>query len=386
MNSDRYTSASVSYPVGLEPADEGPAAELENPLEAKIEQHGSSKKLDSKLLQTLIVMGFGGALLARYYAFIGHIPEIEWKESLTYISVLVLGGAGLLALYGLLLFLPGVIWSEVLVCERELQGLLCFKNQRSRREPCPVGISKAIGLPFLLFLLIAHVPMFWGGEAGSVFAAGLIGLVPALVILRHYLHKELKHIYPLRSRRSLLTRYLSFFSLSALVSLASMVVIYQLLSPHQQAGAADQEITRRVMMPGACLLISVLANVLVALQFRLWRTRAAVTGIVAAFLLFLAGESIPIGEQTLSARILAQFGLGPGSEHIAEYTLFPDHDGAMLAASLQLGSGDSRDGAIAHVHILSALGKTYYLEVGNRRVVFPKEMVRAWETPVPPAD
>src|SRR6266851_4551889 len=101
---------------------------------------------------------------------------------------------------------------------------------------------------FFLFLLIAHVPMFWGGEAGSVLGAGLIGLVPALGILWYYLHKELKHLHPPRSRRSLLTRYLSYFSLSALVSLASMVVIYRLLSPHGRADAVDQETSRRIVM------------------------------------------------------------------------------------------------------------------------------------------
>jgi len=335
-------------------------------------------KIDSKFLQTVVLLGFGGALLARYYAFIGYIPEIEWKESLTYLSVLALSGTGLLALYGLLLFLPGVIWSELLVCEGELQGLMCFKNTQGKPELCPIGVAKAMGIPFAVFLIIAHMPMAWGSGVATVLVAGLVGLIPALIILRGYLNRELKQ-QATKQRRSLLTRYLSFFGLSALVSLVAMVVLYKLLADPSRSGPSPARYdARELAMLAACSLISLVANLAVALQYRQWRTRAVVTGIVAAFLLFLAGESIPRGDRTLSARIIAQFGVGDQSEH----TLFLNPEGIQLATAL--GLLEAKSASISKVQILSGLGRSYYLQIGARRIVFPKDKVLAWETtPVP---
>lgn len=342
------------------------------------------KKIDSKFVQVIVLLGFGGALLARYYAFIGYIPEIEWKESLTYLSVLALSGMGLLTLYGLLLFLPGFIWSELLVCDRELQGLMCFEDSQGWRQPCPVGVTKSLGKSFAIFLIIAHIPMIWGGKVGTVLIAGLVGLIPALYILSLYLGKELKG-RPEKERHSLLARYLLFFSLSALVSLVAMVVIYQLLNGDLTSSARYD--TRAMAMLAVCSLISVVANLAVALQYRQWRTRAVVTGIIAAFLLFIAGESIPGGERILSARIMAQFGVGDKSEH----TLFPNAEGIKLATRLGLlpaptigtNAASIENASIPKIQILSGLGRSYYLEYESRRIVFPKDMVLAWE--IPPA-
>ena len=236
------------------------------------------KKIDSKFVQVIVLLGFGGALLARYYAFIGYIPEIEWKESLTYLSVLALSGMGLLTLYGLLLFLPGFIWSELLVCDRELQGLMCFEDSQGWRQPCPVGVTNH-SESHLRFLDNRSHPNDMGRQGGILLIAGLVGLIPALYILSHDLGKELKGRR--KGRPGFVGAILLFFKLSALVSLVAMVVIYQLLNGDLTSSARYD--TRAMAMLAVCSLISVVANLAVALQYRQWRTRAVVTGISSAF-------------------------------------------------------------------------------------------------------
>jgi hypothetical protein len=336
-----------------------------------------AQNLDAKSLQTigLVALGFGGALLARYYAYIGFLPEIEWKEALTYLSVLSLSGAGLLAIYALLLFLPGVIWSEVLVNEVELEKLMSFERPScsGRREPCPIGVTKAIGIPFGFFFLVAHVPILWGGEEIDVFKYGIVGLIPALGLLGLFLRRELKGHRAPKPLWSLLARYLSFFALSALLSLSSLLLIYHLLKIEMDA----YPVLKMVLV---CSLTVVVANLAVALQYRQWPTRAVTTAIVSAFILFVAGEAIPPPNQTLTIRIAALFGIGDSSEH----TLLANKNGAELVAKL-VGADSKAEAQIPHVKILSSLGRSYYLQIGNRKVVFPKDMVLAWVTTDPGA-
>lgn len=348
-------------------------------------------RVDGKWVQTvaLLGLGFGGALLARYYALIGFLPDIDWRESLTFLSVVSLSGACLVALYGLLLFLPGVIWSVVLIADPALQDLMCFEAPPAPREPCPVGVSKALGVPFAIFFLIAHVPMLWGGRPLQVLVAGILGLVPALAWLGFVLFNELASRPELchNGRRpqplsSLLTRHLAFFAFSGLVSLSSLLALYRLLSPGSFSTSLSHEAGIRMKgMLVTCSLLSVVANVAVALLFRPPRVRAVIAGVVAAFLLFLAGETIPEGRYTLSARIAAQFGVGDETEH----TLVLNDEGVELAASLGLHPEDTDSGvSVEHVHVLSGLGRSYFLEIDGRRIAFPKSMVLAWTTPTNP--
>lgn len=347
-------------------------------------------RLDGKWVQTvaLLGLGFGGALLARYYALIGFLPDIDWRESLTFLSVVALSGAWLVALYGLLLFLPGVIWSVVLVADPALRNLMCFETSPQRHEPCPVGVSKALGAPFALFFLIAHLPMAWGARPLRVLEAGILGLAPALVWLGFVLLKELVPQRELwggwwryKPLSSFLARHLAFFAFSGLISLSSLLALYRLLSPESFSTPGHGVNIRMIGLLATCSLLSAVANVAVALLFRQSRVRAVVTGVVAAFLLFLAAETIPEGRYTLSARIAAQFGIGDEIDH----TLVLNNEGAELAASLGLNPNDADSGAsVEHVHVLSRLGRSYLLEIDRRRIVFPRSMVLASTTPTNP--
>ena len=140
------------------------------------------------LLIWLVLIAFGGGLLAMYYATVGYFPDIKWDESLTYLAVLsILGGCIALA-YTLLLFLPGVIWSEFLIFDKELRHSLCFIGNDGH-EPCTFSILRRLGVPFAIFMISTHFFIVFG-EAPFLIGSAVV-LVGILVFLWLRFHKDL---------------------------------------------------------------------------------------------------------------------------------------------------------------------------------------------------
>src|SRR5579863_5757913 len=105
----------------------------------------------------LILLAFGGGCLAWYYRSISYFPKIAWQESLSYLAVLSIIGGGLVVAFGLLAFLPGVVWSEVLLSDCKLGPSLRYTRADGEVEPCILRISRVIGMPFAIFILLLHI-------------------------------------------------------------------------------------------------------------------------------------------------------------------------------------------------------------------------------------
>jgi hypothetical protein len=318
-----------------------------------------------------VFLAFGGAMLVLHYARVGYLPEIRWENSLSYLFALSLIGGGLTLLYGLLLFFPGVIWSEFLVFDAHLRSRLCYHTSDGL-EPCLLHIARDIAVPFAIFMTSAH----WAITAKDpVQLAAIVaeGLALASIYLWWRLRK-LSHPDPEvggvngvqgPTSSALLVKYLLAFISSAGISLVSVVVISYVEDPQDH-----------VPLLALCTIVVILANLLVAMQFRSRRMRAIVTSFLAAAVLLAAGEVMQQGaEHRMSARILSQFGIDTADP----VTVVIDARGSEVVKRLGIAAqSDASGGRIEQVHILSRLGAEYFLRVGNRSFTLPKEMVVSW--------
>jgi hypothetical protein len=318
-----------------------------------------------------VFLAFGGALLVLHYARVGYLPEIRWENSLSYLFALSLIGGGLTLLYGLLLFFPGVIWSEFLVFDAHLRSRLCYRTSDGL-EPCLLHIARDIAVPFAIFMTSAH----WAITAKApVQIATTVseGLALASIYLwwrlRKLSHPDPEVVgvngVPPATSPALLVKYLLAFISSAGISLVSVVVISYVEDPHDH-----------VPLLVLCTIVVIIANLLVAMQFRSRRMRAIVTSFLAAAVLLAAGEIMQQRpEQRMSARVLSQFGVDTPDP----VTVVVDARGSEVMKRLGIPvQNDASGGCLEEVHILSRLGAEYFLRVGDRSFTLPKEMVVSW--------
>jgi hypothetical protein len=349
---------------------------------------------------------FGGGCLALYYARIGYIPEIHWDEALTELFVLSLIGGCVVALFGLLAFLPGAIWSEALIWDPTLQQHLCYVRDDCRREPCPATVWRRLGYPFAVFVIFVHIG-FWLGfwplvmlsGAGIVFAFRLYlrglcadGYGPAEVrwwswpwFLTAWCSppggrtpgsRMANPLHPHASKppHSRLTKYLFWFLISLALGCASLLLEPVLL------GWRSSGLLLSVVI---CPLVIIVANLAVAMLFKLHLPAAILTGVVAAFLLLVAGEAIDRRDSLLH-RTLGAFGVGEDSEVVlvakADARQILDGQGIPYE-NVTAPGGAVR---VTHVSMLSRLGINYFLRYGGRQFLLPKDKVWSWSAGASP--
>jgi hypothetical protein len=339
-------------------------------------------KANATLMVWIVFLALGGGLLTLHYSRVGYLPEIRWDESLSFLFAMSLIGGGLALLYGLLLFFPGVIWSEFMIFDPHLRPLLCYQT-KDGVEPCLLHIAKYIGWPFAIFVAIAHgVWMVFNQPVVRAVGIGA-GLILALVYFWWNLRQNLSSApntedktVPPPTHRALLTKHLGAFGVSASISLASLVWISHLEDPAPNSSPPPTA-PGWLLLPVICTLVVVLANLLVAVQYRGRRMRALVTSILAAAILLVAGEYLPErSAERVSSRILARFGIG-GDNLV---TLFIDARGSQSVQHLSLPGQPYVGGLrIDNVQILSRLGSEYFFRVGNCSFTLPKSMVISWQ-------
>ena len=85
------------------------------------------------LLIWIIFLGFGGGVLALYYADINYLPEIAWDASLTFLGVISIIGGTIVVILSLLLFFPGFIWCRFFICDKRLAKLFYMQDEGVRQ-------------------------------------------------------------------------------------------------------------------------------------------------------------------------------------------------------------------------------------------------------------
>ena len=320
----------------------------------------------------LVSLGFGGALLVLYYTQIHYFPELEWKESLTYLAALSLLGGTVAVLYGLLLFFPGLIWSEFLIHDSELEDKLCYKAG-DHLEACYRGVGLHMALPFLIFMGIMHFAAL-AKDPWQIATAVVSLLAPISVLLawrfqthidkKEKEHRRVAHASP----GSLLLKYVGLFNVSALISLASLLFLYAIVDP-------SEESWRMFLI---CTVVVVVTNLLVAVQYRRRAGRAVVTAILATLVLLACGEIFSGRQTALSSRLMAGFGFGGD-----RVTLIAKEEAIGILKGHDVPF-QVRPGVVAvrNARILSRLGKEYFVEIRHRRVAIPRDLVLSWSAPV----
>jgi hypothetical protein len=343
---------------------------------------------NAALVAWMVFLGFGGAILALYYYHIGYFPELEWKESFSYLIAMSILGGGIVAIYGLLLYFPGLIWSEFLIFDSELVTSLCYRNSGENNEPCFWSIVTQLLIPFAALMVLAHLAIF-ANDPYLVWTSTIVGLAGLTLYSYQEFFRELrkKKFETKATLRSLLVKYVLSADIAAIASVMSLLILRRIVDPE----------SRSVKMFIICTAGVVVSNLLVAVQFRNRPTRALLTGIVAAITLLICGEFFAGTGVTQSERIMKSFGLGDRSRKVALFVtgeVRPDQFKDMKEASV----GNENDGKIDlsvengttiknkvekidQLVILSRLGAEYLVENEDRqRFVIPKKAVRYWSS------
>jgi hypothetical protein len=335
------------------------------------------------LMAWLVFLGFGGALLTFYYTHIHYFPEIEWKESFTYLAALSLLGGGAALTYSLLLFIPGVIWSEFLIFDTELRGQLCYQGSNGE-EPCYWNVLIHLALPFTAFMTVVHVAKYFGRVEPAAFF-GMAGLIFYYFSDFREILATLKCKLALHTQAenpSILAKAVLTASFAAFTSLVSLLFLYRFVNPESKS----------LPLLSICTLVVVGSNLLVAVQFRNKLPRAVVTGVLAALVLLFCGEILS-EDAAHSIRIMEKFGLGGDSTAV---TLVLNEKGRELlegvgvkpspqaeAPLLSLGIqpfSSSKYWTIEGARILSRLGNEYLIVADGRHITVPKDSIISWAT------
>ena len=225
-------------------------------------------------------------------------------------------------------------------------------------------------MPFLAFMGATHLAML--GHYEWHFAVITTTAILGLGLLAWYSWKMFREILRKISKISkkrtdasehwLLLKYVIAFDLAALLSATSLLFLYFIFN--QDNGASGPLLF-------LCTVLVTLSNLLVVVQFRNKPKRAAVTAVLSALVLLVAGE---FTQTPLSKEIMEGFGLGGrggtlvvterGAEILRSYGLNPEqHDHAEV---------------IRGASILSRLGSEYLIKSGPLQVTIAKAEVLSW--------
>ena len=129
------------------------------------------------LLIWIIFIGFGGGVLALYYADIHYLPEISWEASLTLLGVISIIGGTIVVILSLLLFFPGFIWCRFHTCDKLLEEHVFNMRGEGIGETCIFQITTRLGIPFLLLIGLAHVLLLLEVQGAVFFVWALVLLI-----------------------------------------------------------------------------------------------------------------------------------------------------------------------------------------------------------------
>ncbi len=367
-------------------------------------ERGQWLKANTLVVAWIVFLGFGGGLLALYYARIGYLPEIDWSASLIYLAVVTIIGGGVGGLFALSLFVPGFIWATFIVDDSELGKQFCY--QREKNEPCVRAIWIQLGAPFVVVLLLSHISLIVVGidARGSTLAGKLIyaAIASALLVrLWFFMRKRFGKLLPARDPDSPLTesagaqpnslskesqesesaaqaqadereerkrrifKYTIWFAVSVLVSQISMFLVY-LVSGKPRGPYFSYFIFLTIM----CTVGVLVSNHFVAIRCIYHPVQAVIATLIVAMLLLCGADRF----SSLSARIMGLYGFGPNHK----VNLLLSEQGIAIATGLDLKSRCAA-AKLCNVEILSKVGNEYYLALSGKTLTLPKSAVIALE-------
>ena len=390
------------------------------------------------LLVWLVFLAFGGGLLARYYSRIGYMPEITWEELLNYFAILSMVGGAVSLLYGLLLIAPGFIWSTLLIQDSKLKEVLCWGPLGRSERPCPLTICKRLVIPFLVFMLFAHLALwldFWWQQHGLMLIVGVVLLshfycqvmiklrcvkerlpapeageasgvenppspegdeqrvgeveeqgIPEQCVEGYFGENPTPKMAGLLKVSRILRDFRKFHSdcrslwlkYVLFFGLSFIIAWVSLWIVSWIAAPQNLSFPENAWLLAICTGSVTLASLFFVLIYPSSKGGACVMGLLMAFFLILAGEGLSV-EAALSSRILASFGFG-GEQR---YTVVLTKDGRRLIEDAGLPDSVVVDDArLVDVCLLSRIGEDLIIDVAGNVVLLPKKYAVSWLNPL----
>lgn len=378
---------------------------------APTQSQESSNQIDKLLVANitfvvwLIFLAIGGGILALYYARIGYLPDIEWKTLLIYLFIGSMVGGTLGLLLTISLFTPGFLWSAFILFDKNLEKH--FSYDMERQELCIRGVITCLGIPFLVVLLISHLALLVGSAlAYGAWAAVLLTITFFLMRLRFKYILVSLHESERRSKRGILAKrrrsggilkyvwsnvvrtvsnvkrslqrqplrhgswdqqtfkYSFWFTLTILLSLVSMYIIFRL--------CGSPSMSRRfVALTLLCASGVWISNHVVAMRYRHYPRQAIFASLIAAGLLLFMADNF----SSLSTKLMGYYGFAGKYK----FDMLVNKDGAGIIDGLKLT--DCKCSSLSNVEILSKVGNEYYLKANGRTFTIPKSYVIAFSLP-----
>jgi len=308
----------------------------------------------------LIFLAIGGGILALYYSQIAYLPEVEWKASLVYLFIgsIVGGGIGLLLTVSLLV--PGVLWSHFIIFDPCLDFSLHPgpSAKKTDEEVCIRSITSALGVPFLILLLLSHVFLLTGKLSSWLFNAAI------LVLTFRWMRKRFRNLLLEKQtcRDSQIEahsfKYAAWFTLSVFLSQITMYVIYWLsgtpgVIPWEAGEARNLGIF--FVLTLLCTAGVWLSNHAVAVLHQKHPRGAMAAALLAAGLLLFTADHF----SKLSVKLMNYYGMG----YYQRFNVLISDDGENLVTTL--GVKPCARKLLCNVEILSKIGDQYYLRVAD---------------------
>jgi hypothetical protein len=307
----------------------------------------------------LIFLAIGGGILALYYARIGYLPEVEWKASLVYLFIGLIVGGAIGLLLTLSLFIPGVLWSHFILLDPCIDFSLHPGPFRQTLDEhlCIRTITRYLGLPFLVFLLLSHEYLLVGKKLYWVFAAFILGLT------FWWMRNSFKELLNKQGRCTRDTnahsfKYAAWFTLSALLSQITMYVIYWLSDAPGMTFWHTGNIQSLEIFAALTILCTAgvwLSNHSVAVLHRQHPWGAMGAALLAAGLLLFTADHF----SRLSTKLMNRYGLG----YDQRFNVLISDDGESFVNTLGVKPCSKK--LLCNVEILSKIGDQYYLRVGD---------------------
>ena len=308
----------------------------------------------------LIFLTIGGGILALYYSRIDYLAEVEWKASLIYLFIGSIVGGAIGLLLTLSLLIPGVLWSRFILLDPCMDFSLHsgLSDKEANGELCIRTITRYLGLPFLISLLLSHEYLLVGKKLYWLFAAGILG-VTFWWMRKEVFTKLVKQKETCTGETAAHSfKYAAWFTLSVFLSQVAMYVIYWLCdTPGAISWDPRQAQSLRVF---AVLTILCTAGVwlsthaVAVLHQKHPRGAIAAALLVAGLLLFTADHF-----SMLSVKLMNHYGLG----YYERFNVLISADGDSRVNAL--GVKPCAEKLLCNVEILSKIGDQYYMRVGD---------------------
>lgn len=327
------------------------------------------KNLATFLWSTLLALG--GAIFIAYYLYIGYMPELDLKSSVTITATAAITAVVLTGILLLVMVMPGVGWAHVIREYRPLKGLWTSPNEGTTRS----GVLLWFAAP-LMIAYVAVSSAYWiGGYALSiVFAA----------VLFYYLYIRRRTASGWIISAGHTAVFVSGSSLCALAAFAPFFLLLKLaLQGETEVGVPSW---LAAMVVGAVILVvNAVAATIDKKTKAIWYLLLAAYPLFVLLSLFGLFHRLPVTVMELykfgnieASRMVLQ---REACDSIALLNLEPSN--AENSKCLFIDSGDSLC-YFDQILIRSRLGEEFYLacDLGDATISFtiPSAQVLTWST------